>query len=286
MFIDLFADLALAAVSGPTVVVTTIVLAFVATRVARVVIKRVIRRLARRSLTTPAGPGTSGLWRPRALRVGVESGEMHEQRRRQRIDAASRMVSHLASVVVWIVAAIVMFHLLDVDPAFFLSSAGFIGAGLAIGGQHKVNDYLSGLSVHFEDRYGVGDEIVIDVGWSEPVQGVVDHVGLFSTRVRDRQSTLHFPNHALTSVRNLSQQAPASTLRVLMPDEADAADAASVLRDLAGTEGHTDIVFVGDLDARATDDGHAEIEFTTSRNLDGRSRERLARRVEHEIHHR
>ena len=57
-----------------------------------------------------------------------------------------------------------MFHLFDIDAAFFLSSAGFIGAGVAIGGQHKVNDYLTGLSVLFEDRYGVGDELVVDMG--------------------------------------------------------------------------------------------------------------------------
>ena len=56
-----------------------------------------------------------------------------------------------------------MFHLFDIDAAFFLSSAGFIGAGLAIGGQHKVNDYLTGLSVLFEDRYGVGDELLVEI---------------------------------------------------------------------------------------------------------------------------
>ena len=51
----------------------------------------------------------------------------------------------------------------DIDAAFFLSGAGFIGAALAIGGQHKVNDYLTGLSVLIEDRYGVGDELIVDV---------------------------------------------------------------------------------------------------------------------------
>src|SRR5690606_8247779 len=173
-----------------------------------------------------------------------------EQRRRQRIDAASRMVNHLASLVIWIIAAIVAFHWLSVDPAFFLSSAGFLGAGLAIGGQHKVNDYLTGLSVHFEDRYGVGDEIVANVGWADPVVGVVDHIGLFSTRVRDDRSTMHFPNSALAIVRNLSQEACRTTLRVRVPDDRSAADdAPSLLRGLAGTDGLTDVVFVGDLAA-------------------------------------
>ena len=61
--------------------------------------------------------------------------------------------------------------------AFVAASTLFVGAAIAIGGQHKVNDYLTGLTVHFEDRYGVGDEIVVEVGWSEPVHAIVDHIG-------------------------------------------------------------------------------------------------------------
>lgn len=237
--------------------------------------------MAARNVRFAVLPGPSvGLWRVRAKRVGDESGDVVEQRRRQRIDAASRMVNHLVSVVIWIIAAIVAFHLLDIDPAFFLSSAGFIGAGLAIGGQHKVNDYLTGLSVHFEDRYGVGDEILVEVGWSEPVRGVVDHVGLFSTRVRDPRSTLHFPNSVLGSVRNLSQEAAVSTLRLRVPAEADAGDAASVLRGLAGTDGLTDVIFVGDLATRDASTGEIEVDVQTSRALDDEVRDRLIGRVE------
>ena len=56
----------------------------------------------------------------------------------------------------------------------------FIGAGLAIGGQHKVNDYLTGLSVLFEDRYGVGDDLVVETAGRDPFPAVVEHVGLFT----------------------------------------------------------------------------------------------------------
>ena len=117
---------------------------------------------------------------------------------------------------------IAVFHLFDIDAAFFLSSAGFIGAGVAIGGQHKVNDYLTGLSVLFEDRYGVGDELVVDMGRPEPVHAVVDNIGLVTTRLRDERSTIHVPNAQLTVVRNLSQEAAASTVRLQLPDGADA----------------------------------------------------------------
>lgn len=282
MLNDALTQLVSRAVSGPFVVVTIVVIALVATRIARVMIRRVIGQLAKRSLMAArrAGGAPQGLWTARAGRLNGETGEIGEQRRRQRIDAAARMISHLASMVVWIAAGIAVFHLLDIDPAFFLSSAGFIGAALAIGGQHKVNDYLTGLSVHFEDRYGVGDEIEIEPGWSEPVRGIVDHVGLFSTRLRDQRSTVHFPNHALISVRNLSQESPTTTLRVNVPATADPEYAARLMRDMAGTDGLTEVVFLGDLAVRDAGDGQTEIEVSTRKALDGRSRDRLVRRVE------
>ncbi|NNE11288.1 MAG: mechanosensitive ion channel [Ilumatobacter sp.] len=282
MLLEPLVSLFTTAVSGPFVVLVVIGAAMLATQISRLVIRRAIKQIARRNLIA-GGAGDGGWpgswWRTRLRRVGDERNDVIEHRRRQRIDAASRMISHLVSIVIWIAAAIVLFHLLDVDPAFFLSSAGFIGAGLAIGGQHKVNDYLSGLLVHVEDRYGIGDEIVADVGWTEPMRGIVDHVGLFSTRVRDPRSTMHFPNHALASVRNLSQEAPATTLRISgRPDEA-----ASVLRGLAGTDGLTDVVFLGDLAVREGFDGETEIDVATSRPLAEPERDRLVARAERAI---
>ena len=269
------------ALSTPLIVGAVALTAVAATPVTRFVTLRLLRSVSRRGLRRSGNQAArSGLWRARAHRVGDESPEIGEQRRRQRIDAASRMVNHLVSVVVWIIAVIVVFHLLDIDPAFFLSSAGFIGAGLAIGGQHKVNDYLTGLSVHFEDRYGVGDEIVAEVGWSAPVCGLVDHVGLFSTRIRDERSTVHVPNSALTSIRNLSQEAAALTLRLKVPDDVGAHDAADVLRGLAGSTGLTDVVFVGEVEATDTSTGEVAVAARTSRNLDDRRVEQLVGRVE------
>lgn len=268
--------------TAPFVLAVVAVSAIVATRLSRLVLRSAIRRVAARSRRQD---GTSSpLWRVRTARTGGETTEVGEQRRRQRIDAASRMMNHLVSVAIWIIASIVAFHLLDVDPAFFLSSAGFIGAGLAIGGQHKVNDYLTGLSVHFEDRYGVGDRIVADVGWSEPLHGVVDHVGLFSTRVRDRESTMHVHNGALTNVHNLSQESSTSTLRLRVPEHAEATEAADLLRGLAGSDGLTDVFFVGDLETSAAATGEVDVQVPTGRALDDRSLEELVDRAERAWH--
>lgn len=261
-------------ISGPSVVVVIAVAAFVATRITRFAVRNAIRRLARRSLR-----GGGGVWRTRAARVVDETVETREQRRRQRIDAATRVVNHLVAVVIWIVAAIVAFHVLDVDAAFFLSGAGFLGAGLAIGGQHKVNDYLTGLSVHLEDRYGVGDEVEFQA-WDRTVHAVVDHVGLFTTRLRDERGTLHLPNAALAGVRNLSQEPALTTLHLSVPADIGAESAASLLRGLAGDDGLTDVVFVGEPDARSASTGEVAVDVRTSRALDGNARDRLVERTE------
>ena len=269
----------------PSVVVVFAMLlgAVVITRISGFVMRRAVRRVAERK----GGDANGRWWRVGVSRVGLESADVTEQRRRQRIDAAARMLNHLVAVVVWIGMTIAVFHLFEIDAAFFLSSAGFIGAGLAIGGQHKVNDYLTGLSVLFEDRYGVGDELVVDMGSAEPVHAVVDNIGLVTTRLCDERSTIHVPNAQLTVVRNLSQEAATSTVRLQLPDGADAAADCDLeqsvpvaLRNLAGTEHLTDVVFVGDLAARRAPEGGVDVAVRTLRPLDDRSRSLLVSRAE------
>ncbi|MCU0261291.1 MAG: mechanosensitive ion channel [Ilumatobacteraceae bacterium] len=258
----------------PLVVVIVLLGAVVLTRVTGLLVRRAVRRVADQSLVAP-----TGRWRTRTARRGEDSVELGEQRRRQRIDAASRMINHLVSVVIWLVAVIVVFHTLDLDAAFFISSAGFVGAAIAIGGQHKVNDYLTGLAVHVEDRYGVGDEIVVETGLREPVQGVVDHIGLFSTRLRDGASAVHLSNGSMSQVRNLSQEAAATKLRLRVegqgPDEV-----AETLKVLAGSAQLTDVIFVGDIESHQPATGEVEVEVRTSRPLDGRASDMLVARAE------
>ncbi|MEK9937283.1 MAG: mechanosensitive ion channel domain-containing protein [Ilumatobacter sp.] len=198
-------------------------------------------------------------------------------------DAASRELNHLVSVVVWNVTLIVVFHVLEVDAAFFLSSAGFLGAAMAIGGQHKVNDYLTGLLVHFEDRYGAGDLIECETVNGTKVRGVVDHIGLFSTRLRDDESAVHLPNHALAHVRNLSQDPSATKIRVRVNERIDEERVVTSLRDLAGGPGLTEVIFLGDIETHQESTGEIEIDISTHRPLNHRERSRLERGVERSL---
>lgn len=265
-----------AALETATVIAVAILVVFLCTRVVRWVVRRVIRLVAYRSvLRVGRNERRTGGWQVRLVRIGEDGSVSLEQRRRQRIDAASRMISHLISVGIWLVTGIAIFHLLDINPTLYLSSAGFLGAGMAIGGQHKVNDYLTGLNVHFEDRYGVGDRIRAEIGFEEPVEGVVAGIGLFTTRVRDHRSTVHIANHLLVGVQNLSQEAALTTLRVRVGDDVDPGDAADVLGGLAGGTGLTGVVVVGEPSARQVADGEVEVDLRTTEPLNTSERGRL-----------
>ena len=269
----------------PGIVVLLVIGGWVLTRLTRVVLRRVVRRIAHRSASLAR---RTGMWKVRGQRHRTETPEMGEYRRRQRIDAASHMLHHLLALVIWIGIVIAGFHLLELDAAFFLSSAGFIGAGLAIGGAQKVNDYLTGLSVLLEDRYGVGDEISAHVAnWEEPVHGVVEAIGLVSTRIRDHRGTLHLPHSALNGVRNLSQEPVETRLAVTVPRGVDPTTTtqavADAMRDLAGTQHLTEVLFIDDIKAAANDLGQVEVEIRTARPLDPEERDLLVRRTEQRI---
>ena len=214
---------------------------------------------------------------------------MGENRRRQRVDAVSRMLHHLLAVVIWVGVLIAIFHILELNGPLVLSSAGFLGAGIAYGASQKVNDYLTGLSVLLEDRYGVGDEVEISGAFPNGVRGIVEHIGLVSTRVRDGYSTVHLPHIALISVRNISQEPVATKIAIQLPIDVErgeaALKAAETIRELAGSEHLTEVLLVDDITTATPIAGVDQIELNirTSRPLTAAERENLVRRTEERL---
>jgi small conductance mechanosensitive channel len=272
------------AMSQPLIVVLVVIGAFIATRVSHLIFRRVVRFVARRSIAHP-----TRWWRTPRRYQELEHGEVGENRRRQRVDAAARMLHHLFAVVLWIGVIIAVFHILELDAAFFLSSAGFIGAAVAIGGQHKVNDYLTGLSVLLEDRYGVGDEVEVSGSFPNGVRGIIEHIGLVSTRIRDGYSTIHLPHTALLSVRNLSQEPVETRLSINLPIDSERSEAASraadTIRELAGSPNLTEVMLVDDvlMATPAAGNDQVELKVRTTRPLTPQERETLVRRTEERL---
>ena len=256
----------------PVVAIAIVIGCFILTRITYAILRAVVRKVA------DSKPGRGkGWWKNTMRRVGAETIEGGENRRRQRIEAATGMLHQLTSFVLWIIALIAIFNVLQLDAAFFLSSAGFIGAALAIGGQHRVSDYLTGLAVLLEDRFGVGDEIEASVGWEKPVRATVEHVGVITTRLRDGNSTFHVPHSKLDIVRNLSQEPVRESLRIDTAN-GDASRVSSTVRNLAGTKGLTTVLFIDEIEAAGEGD-RVELNVRTTRPLTDAERELLVQKA-------
>ena len=257
----------------PVVAIAIVIGCFILTRITYAILRAVVRKVA------DSKPGRGkGWWKNTMRRVGAETIEGGENRRRQRIEAATGMLHQLTSFVLWIIAIIAVFNVLRINATFFLSSAGFIGAALAFGGQHRVSDYLTGLSVLLEDRFGVGDEIEANVGWETPVRAFVEHVGVITTRLRDGNSTFHVPHSKLDVVRNLSQEPVRESLHFDTGSK-DASRVSSTVRNLAGTKGLTTVLFVDEIQAAGAEGDRVELNVRTTRPLTDAERELLVQKT-------
>ena len=193
--------------AGERAVTTTDLIVIGSVIVATIGASRLIRPVTRSTLTWVArrSAGGSGRWRVRAPRVFGETVEQAELRRQQRIAATAAGLSRVLSAVLWVIAMLIVLDRAEIDPVFAISGAGFLGVAIAIGGQHSVNDFLTGLHILLEDRFGEGDQLRVKVGDDEMTLTVV-HLGAFATRLEDGTATLHIPNREMTTVANLSQR--------------------------------------------------------------------------------
>ncbi len=240
-------------------------IAFVASWLARSAIRTFTRRAVRRA------QDRQGSWRVRLDRMG-DNGTS-DVRKRQRADAVARMLGHLVTIGIFAICAIAALELLGVSVVFAVSSAGFIGVAIALSGQDLVKDVLAGTRALLEDRYAIGDEVVLRIG-GDDVRGTVDLVGSASIRLRTPEgATWHAGHDRLDSVTNLSQL-PAVSDVTLPIDEWAGADREAALDRLADSSndvGLTGVVFVRDIethDASSPADGTVTVRVKSNRVLD------------------
>lgn len=134
-----------------------VVVAVVATVVARAVIERLVRQFATRAMTFDGGA----------------------ERAETRSDTITGVLLAITRVAVWSMAVLLILGEFGFDLAPLIAGAGIVGLAVGFGAQGLVADVVSGLFMLVEDQYGVGDWV--DLG---EATGVVEHVGLRTTRVR------------------------------------------------------------------------------------------------------
>ena len=239
--------------------------------------RRLIRRLMRRAVRLAATrPGT---WRARLQRLGELDPES-DARKRQRADATARMLGHVVSGVLYLIGAIFVLHLLGVDPVYAISSAGFVGLAIALSGQELIRNLLAGMLVLLEDRYAVGDDVILRAGGTD-VRGVVDLMGAASVRLRTEDgATWHAGHGTIEGVTNYSQLPAATSFDVDTATWLDVQDGAAE-RVVASSNdvGLTGVVFLPEL-ARSDDDhGRTTLTVKSNRQLTASQADEIRRRL-------
>ena len=117
----------------------------------------------------------------------------------------ARTLTILARSIVKYVASFLIlgfiFHVFNIDLTPLLVSAGVVGFAIGFGAQSIIKDFIAGMSLLFEKHLSVGD--YVDIGGSV---GVVEEIGIRTTKIRDATGGLHIIfNGNIRLVKNYTQ---------------------------------------------------------------------------------
>lgn len=120
------------------------------------------------------------LYAHRALGAGIKLYFARQPGGTDRADSvAHTLIAWLMQTAVWIVLALAVLSNLGINISTFIASLGIGGIAVALAMQNILGDLFASLSIAVDKPFKVGDAISV-AGFS----GVVEHVGLKTTRVR------------------------------------------------------------------------------------------------------
>ena len=188
--------------STATTRILVIILAYI---VVRFVIFKLIRRLTDVPLT--------------------DAGEGVLRAREARVRALQSILKSTAGFVLGFVAAVMILQAAGLNIVPLLTTASVAGLAIGFGAQKLVRDVISGFFILMEDQYGVGDYVTIGV-----VTGVVEDLGMRTTRIRDKLGMLHIvPNGDISHVCNHSRGRLVASFDIPLPAAGDLDKARTVL---------------------------------------------------------
>lgn len=112
-------------------------------------------------------------------------GEDITEARQARLRALRTALGSLVTFVLGLVAAIMLLHTVGLNIVPLITTASVAGLAVGFGAQKLVRDFIAGLFILIEDQYGVGDYVTIGA-----VSGLVEELGMRTTRVRDKSGRL------------------------------------------------------------------------------------------------
>ena len=127
----------------------------------------------------------------------MKSPLSHSERRQKTI---SRLLQSIVSYVVYFSAIIAVLSVMNIKVAGLLAGAGIAGLAIGFGAQSLVKDVITGFFIIFEDQFGVGDYIKLNIA-----EGTVVEIGLRTTKIKGNTGEQFIiPNGSITDVINYS----------------------------------------------------------------------------------
>jgi len=128
---------------------------------------------------------------------GDAGGEPEREARAKTLAAVFR---NFASTAIVIGGMLMILSEVGINIVPLLGAAGVVGLAVAFGAQSLIKDYFSGFIILLENQYAIND--VIRIG---NISGMVEHISLRMTKLRDIEGNAHFiPHGEIKSVTNMT----------------------------------------------------------------------------------
>jgi len=155
----------------------------------------------------------------------------------KRLNTLRKLINSVITYALSILALVqIMQSAFHVNLTSIMAAAGILGVAVGFGAQSLVKDIIAGFFILLEGQYSVGDRVTIS-GFT----GLVDELGLRSTRVRDEQGDLFIiPNGSIANLVNHSLLPDSFFIACLFPSGTDS-NAMLALFDKVGKKAQEDL---------------------------------------------
>ena len=162
--------------------------------------------------------------------IGKLFEEAAEMKRARLEDSRARTLKSLLRsalrYIAFAIACITILELAGIDTKALLGGAAIVGVAVGFGAQSLVKDIITGFFIIYERQYDVGDYIT-----AAGLSGVVEEIGLRTTRMRDWSGDVHvIPNGLVDKTTNKSRAESRALVEVSIAFEEDVEKAMSAMQ--------------------------------------------------------
>lgn len=137
------------------------------------------------------------------------------------------LLKNALKYVAWTVAVLMILPLFGIDIKALLGGVAILGLAVGFGAQNLVRDVITGFFIVYERQYDVGDYVIM-----AGVSGVVEEIGLRTTRLRDWSGEVHIvPNGLVEKTTNRSRANSRAIARICIAYHEDINRAINVLQE-------------------------------------------------------